>query len=155
MQCTVTWSWCSVTLREELMGRISASSRFPPETTTEEAVSSWYSLQCPTPLTTPPQEDFLGWLQTQLRGPTYLYFLHLSFTAQIQLWAFARNHVPMWLAVHSSTCSSVQSSPGPMSQIVPTRTVPLCPVLQAPPSTVKSPESLRSGHPMAPTALSL
>lgn len=31
---TVTWSWCSETLREELMGRISTSSRFPPETTT-------------------------------------------------------------------------------------------------------------------------
>lgn len=26
----LTWSWCRVTLREELMGRISSSSRFPP-----------------------------------------------------------------------------------------------------------------------------
>lgn len=31
-QPTLTWSWCKVTLREELMGRINSSSRFPPGT---------------------------------------------------------------------------------------------------------------------------
>lgn len=29
-QSTHTWSWCRVTLREELMGRTSSSSRLPP-----------------------------------------------------------------------------------------------------------------------------
>lgn len=48
----VTWSWCSVTLREELMGRISASSRFPPATiiqASEFLAPDWHSEELPPP----------------------------------------------------------------------------------------------------------
>lgn len=132
MQCTVTWSWCNVTLSEELMGRISASSRFPPETTTE-AVSSWYS---PRPLS----------LQTQSSGgpatssiflspPRYSCGRLLGTTCLCGWWSTPLACPPRGAQVLT------------MSQRIPIRTAPFCPVLQAPPSTARSPESLRSGHP--------
>ena len=34
--CTLTWFWCSVTLREAFVGRINSSSRFPPTNIMQE-----------------------------------------------------------------------------------------------------------------------
>lgn len=94
------------------MGRISASSRFPPETTTE-AVSSWSSPQCsiPSHYTTsgrPPKlaadsklsEPSQSTVEVGDQSTSNSHFLLLSLTAQIQPRAFTRNHVPMWLVVY-------------------------------------------------------
>lgn len=114
----VTWSWCSVTLREELMGRISASSRFPPATiiqASEFLAPNGHSAKLPPPLCSSPPttilfsphrlchhlEHLLGWLQTQSAGsqctggaspplPQVSSIFFFFFTPQIQLWASAR-----------------------------------------------------------------
>lgn len=84
----VTWSWCSVTLREELMGRISASSRFPPATiiqASEFLAPDWHSEKLPPPFCSSPRTTILfslprlchllrtplGWLQTQHSFPEH------------------------------------------------------------------------------------
>lgn len=45
----LTWSWCRVTLREELRGRISSSSRLPPGIDNQRSVGP----RTPTPLVLP------------------------------------------------------------------------------------------------------
>lgn len=165
-QSTVTWSWCSVTLREELMGRISASSRFPPETTTR-TVSSWYSLQCPNPshYTTsggPPRLTADSELRfpehSRGRGPVHL--LPPSFfpgpdTAQIQV--FARNPAPMRLVVYLLLYLPVYpEEPGP--DHVADSTKQNGPSLPGTPATPKHSQISRKPadrHLRAPTALSL
>lgn len=116
------------------MGRISASSRFPPATTiqaSEFPAPHWHSPQLPPPLCssppppscshctgcrhpptsgTPPRLAADSELRSQSTAggqPTSASsFFPRSLTPQTQVWASARYHVLVWLVVYSSTCLS-------------------------------------------------